>query len=294
MPPQIGPVRTVKSPLESIWEVASGGMTSRLRFTLITLFLNNFPSNSNGGIQGIPAYVDTKTNDYGHIACTLLCAKDVVCPYHKTNPTFNPELQRQQSYKPMDYISPAELQEIQAARDVKCEKKGNNFVVPEGKGKYCFLCASEELGLTVPVIGADNFNEIVFTTSFGPSVGVLWSVLVFEHIVFAIKFFVMSLIPDVTDEIEDQLVGHDTYRRRLAMSRNVKPHESVSSYKPQAGLVASLDAVNAQSGTALDVDDDSWDPRPMTLEMVKQTFAGQHEVQYSQSKRNQALNSGEV
>jgi hypothetical protein len=54
------------------------------------------------------------------------------------------------------------------------------------------------------------------------------------------------------------------------------------------------------------------DPRPMTLEMVKQTFAGQHEVhyhklvnmnnesyvvikvQYSQSKRNQALNSGEV
>jgi hypothetical protein len=157
-------------------------------------FLNNFPSNSNGGIQGIPSYVDTKTNDYGHIACTLLCAKDVVCPYHKTNPTFNPELRRQQSYKPMDYISPAQLQEIQAARDVKCEKKGNNFVVPEGKGKYCFLCASEELGLTVPVIGADNFNEIVFTTSFGPSVGVLWSVLVFEHIVFAIKFFVMSLV----------------------------------------------------------------------------------------------------
>jgi len=37
------------------------------------------------------------------------------------------------------------------------------------------------------------------------------------------------------------------------MSRNVKPHESVSSYKPQTGLVASLDAVNAQSGTALDV-----------------------------------------
>jgi hypothetical protein len=50
----------------------------------------------------------------------------------------------------------------------------------------------------------------------------------------------------------------------------------------------------------------------MTLEMVKKTFAGQHEVhyhklthmndesyvmikvQYSQSKRNQALNSGEV
>ena len=50
----------------------------------------------------------------------------------------------------------------------------------------------------------------------------------------------------------------------------------------------------------------------MTLEMVKQTFSGQHEVhyhklvhmnnesyvvikvQYSQSKRNQALNSGDV
>jgi hypothetical protein len=53
-------------------------------------------------------------------------------------------------------------------------------------------------------------------------------------------------------------------------------------------------------------------PRPMTLEMVRQTFAGQHEVHnhklvdmnnesyvvikvhYTQSKRNQALNSGEV
>jgi hypothetical protein len=59
-------------------------------------------------------------------------------------------------------------------------------------------------------------------------------------------------IPDVTAEIEDQLVGHDTYRRRLAMSRNVKKHDSSApSTKPQTGLVASLDAVNAQSGTPL-------------------------------------------
>jgi hypothetical protein len=59
-------------------------------------------------------------------------------------------------------------------------------------------------------------------------------------------------IPDVTAEIEDQLVGHDTYRRRLAMSRNVKQHDNgAHSIKPQTGLVASLDAVNAQSGTDL-------------------------------------------
>jgi hypothetical protein len=58
-------------------------------------------------------------------------------------------------------------------------------------------------------------------------------------------------IPDVTAEIEDQLVGHDTYRRRMAMSRNVKHDKSGPSYKLQTGLVASLDAVNAQSGTAL-------------------------------------------
>jgi hypothetical protein len=39
----------------------------------------------------------------------------------------------------------------------------------------------------------------------------------------------------------------------MAMSRNVKHDKSGPSYKLQTGLVASLDAVNAQSGTALDV-----------------------------------------
>jgi len=253
--------------------------------------LNNFPSNSSGGSQNIPAYVDVITSEYGHIACTLLCTDDKKCPYAKSNPTFNPELQRKESFLPMDYISPDDLRKIQAASSVKCVRTNGAYKPPKGED-FCFLCASEELELSVPVIGLDYFNEIVFTTAFGPSVAVLWAVLVFEHIVFAIKFFVMALIPDVTAAIEDQLVGHETYRRRLAMSRSVKKHDNVPSYKPQTGLVASLDAVNAQSGTSLPLDPDEWDPRPMTVAMIKQTFSGQHEVHYA--KTNQPLNSGGV
>jgi hypothetical protein len=50
------------------------------------------------------------------------------------------------------------------------------------------------LELTQPVVGVDHFNEIVFTTAFGPSVAALWAILIFEHIVFIIKFFVMAMV----------------------------------------------------------------------------------------------------
>jgi hypothetical protein len=93
----------------------------------------------------------------------------------------------------MDYISPETLQSIQASKTVKCEKNGGEYRPPTGK-EYCFLCPSEDLELTVPVVGADNFNEIVLTTVFGPNVAGVWAILIFEHIVFIIKFFVMALV----------------------------------------------------------------------------------------------------
>jgi hypothetical protein len=156
-------------------------------------FMSNQPSTPSGDLQDIPAYMDITTYEYGMIACTLLCAKGVVCPYSKNFPMFNPELQRKQAHLPMDYISPDKLLQIQASRSVSCVKVGSNFQPPEGKD-YCFLCPSTALELTQPVIGADHYNEIVFTTAFGPSVAALWTILVFEHIIFVIKFFVMAMV----------------------------------------------------------------------------------------------------
>jgi hypothetical protein len=155
-------------------------------------FLNNFASS--GNISDFPAYTSVKTYEYGMIACTLLCAPGVECPYSQKQPKFNPQLQREESFKPMDYISPSLLNQIQLSASVKCVKDDKLVYGPPGDNKYCFLCPSEDLELTVPVIGLDNFNEIVFTTAFGPSVAALWSVLIFEHVVFFIKFLVMALV----------------------------------------------------------------------------------------------------
>jgi hypothetical protein len=156
-------------------------------------FMNNFGPSSSSGIHDIPAYVDTTTYEYGMISCTLFCTTPETCPYSKDNPKFNPELRRVQQHVPMDYISPATLQAIQDSKSVKCVKIGGNYKPPQGKD-FCFVCTSEDLELTVPVIGVDNFNEIVFTTAFGPSVAALWTILIFEHLVFIIKFFVMALV----------------------------------------------------------------------------------------------------
>lgn len=156
-------------------------------------FMDNFAPTPSAALQDIPAYIDVTTYEYGMIACTLLCAKGVQCPYSKEFPMFNPALQRKQAYLPVDYISPDVLQQIQASKTVKCEKVSGRFQPPEGK-KYCFLCPSESLELTQPVVGTDNFNEIVFTTAFGPSVAALWAILIFEHIIFIIKFFVMAMV----------------------------------------------------------------------------------------------------
>jgi hypothetical protein len=156
-------------------------------------FMNNFGPSSTSSIQDIPAYVDVSTYEYGMISCTLVCKDPSTCPYSRTNPTFNPALRRVQPHVPMDYIPPETLQRIQDARAVKCIKSGSNYRTPDDKD-YCFICASEDLELTTPVVGQDNFNEIVFTTTFGPSVAALWSILVFEHIIFIIKFFVMALV----------------------------------------------------------------------------------------------------
>jgi len=156
-------------------------------------FMNNFSPSGTGGLQDIPAYVNVTTYEYGMIACTLYCAKGTQCPYSKDFPTFNPALVRKEAHVPMDYISPAVLQHIQDSRAVKCVKFGNIYQPPEGE-KYCFLCPNEDLELTQPVVGVDHFNEIVFTTAFGPSVAALWAILIFEHIVFIIKFFVMAMV----------------------------------------------------------------------------------------------------
>ena len=219
-------------------------------------FLNNFPSS---GSQDIPAYQRTTVNDYGMMSCSLFCDPKKVpsCPYSKTNPTFNPKVARSDAFKPMDYIDPVQLGKIQASQSVKCELKDTGYQPPEGSiHGYCFLCPETNLVLTVPVTGVDYYNEVVFSTMFGPSVAAVWAVLVFEHIILIIKFIVMAMvsyppppqspfisehifhvpifdpllnrayyyntsqqIPDVTDDIEDQLVGHETYRSRLAMSR---------------------------------------------------------------------------
>jgi len=254
-------------------------------------FLNNFASS--GNISDFPAYTSVKTYEYGMIACTLLCAPGVECPYSQKQPKFNPQLQREESFKPMDYISPSLLNQIQLSASVKCVKDDKLVYGPPGDNKYCFLCPSEDLELTVPVVGLDNFNEIVFTTAFGPSVAALWSVLIFEHVVFFIKFLVMALIPDITEEIENQLQGHDTYRRRLAMKRNVGNgrDETGTVEQIRSNLVAALEP---DALSKLPEDNELWDPRPMTLDMVKQVFAGSHEVTYTAKRKNQALNESNV
>jgi hypothetical protein len=156
-------------------------------------FMNNFGPSSTSSIQDIPAYTNVTTYEYGMISCTLVCKDGETCPYSKSNPKFNPELIRKQPYQPMDYISPETLQSIQASKTVKCEKNGGGYQPPAGK-EYCFLCPSEDLELTVPVVGTDNFNEIVLTTAFGPNVAGVWAILIFEHVIFIIKFFVMALV----------------------------------------------------------------------------------------------------
>ena len=161
-------------------------------------FLSNRPNPqtpppANNPLLNIPANVEVRTLEYGMISCSLFCAKDVVCPYSQRFPKFNPKLQRSDVFKPMDYIDPAVFRTIQAARDVACVKVGNQYR-PPGNAAYCFLCPSEQLSLTPLTGGDDVFNEIVFTTLFGPSVAVLWAILIFEHVVFGIKFIVMAMV----------------------------------------------------------------------------------------------------
>ncbi len=55
-------------------------------------------------------------------------------------------------------------------------------------------------------------------------------------------------IPDISDDIQDQLLGHDTYRRRLAMARNVRKSQQESGAEQvRANLVASLGVPNEES-----------------------------------------------
>lgn len=206
--------------------------------------------------------------EYGMISCTLFCKDKAACPYSKENPKFNPLLKRKDPFKPEDYIAPATLKAIQDSQSVVCEKqKSGSYAPPSGKD-YCFLCPSADLSLTPLFAPSDDYNEIVFTTKNGPTVAVLWTILIFEHVVFIIKFFVMAVvrpqltcitphcerldlmlsrpasfletdaapqIPDVTDDIEEQLTGHDTFRRRLAMQRSVRrPHRA--SEQPKSNL----------------------------------------------------------
>jgi hypothetical protein len=169
------------------------------RFTTPTVmhawnpFMNPFPSPPSFNSEP-PAYVPVRTSEYGMISCSLICDSKSVCPYSRNSPTFNPRLKRERAFRPMDYISPADLEEIQKAKDVVCIKGADQQFRPPAGSKYCFLCPDENLVPTQLVVGVDNFNEIVFTTAFGPSVAVLWTVLIFEHIVFVIKFFVMAIV----------------------------------------------------------------------------------------------------
>jgi hypothetical protein len=162
-------------------------------------FLNNFPASPppqpspTNPLVNTPAYRSVETYEYGMVSCSLICDNKDNCPYSRDNPTFNPKLQREVAFKPMDYISPATLKAIQDKSEVKCLKRNNQYGPPEGE-PYCFLCPSVDLQLTQLVVGADFYNEIVFTTSFGPTVAVLWSILVFEHVIFMIKFVVMAVV----------------------------------------------------------------------------------------------------
>jgi hypothetical protein len=221
-------------------------------------------------VLGESAYVPRSMYEYGMISCTLVCKDKAACPYAKENPKFNPLLKRKDPFKPEDYIAPGTLKAIQDSQTVACVKSGSGYAPPANQD-YCFLCPSVDLSLTPLFAGSDDFNEIVFTTKHGPTVAVLWTILIFEHVVFIIKFFVMAVvhprflcitphcerldlqfllcrpssflqsdaapqIPDVTDDIEEQLTGHDTFRHRLAMQRSVRrPHRP--SEQPKSNLV---------------------------------------------------------
>lgn len=130
------------------------------------------------------------------MSCSLFCdpAQVPICPYSKTNPTFNPKVARSDAFKPMDYIDPDQLQKIQASQSVKCVLNAKGEYQPPASSAYCFVCPDTDLALTVPVTQLDVYNEIVFTTMFGPSAAALWTILIFEHIVLIIKFIVMALV----------------------------------------------------------------------------------------------------
>lgn len=162
-------------------------------------FLNNvatpapLPADSNP-LLNVPAYRDVRTSEYGMMSCTLFCRDRKRCPYSQDNPKFHPKVKRDETFRPMDYISPQELADIQNARDVTCVKGSNNQYGPPTGQNYCFVCPSADLELTPLAGGVDNYNEIVFTTLFGPTVAVVWSILIFEHIVLCIKFIVMAAV----------------------------------------------------------------------------------------------------
>lgn len=182
-------------------------------------FLNNFapppPSpllNPQNPLLDVPAYRDVRTSEYGMMSCTLFCRDSSRCPYSQDNPRFNPKLRRDDDYRPMDYISPQQLRDIQNARDVSCVKSGGNQYSPPTGQNYCFLCPSADLELTPLAGGVDIYNEIVFTTLFGPSVAVVWSILIFEHIVLFIKFIVMAAVRLYSFPF---IICYENYSRRL-------------------------------------------------------------------------------
>jgi hypothetical protein len=54
-------------------------------------------------------------------------------------------------------------------------------------------------------------------------------------------------IPDITSDIEEQLTGQDTYRRKLAMSKHVRSTAEHTSNQQSSKLVESLGPANQES-----------------------------------------------
>jgi len=152
-----------------------------------------------------------------------------LCPYsfpaNAKEAAFDPTTNEKSVGVPKDYIPYQVLNALAktASQNIQCSAATPTDPVgtpPVGK-PYCFDCSvlsEPQFSANVPQY-LPHF--IVFNSLNGPNVvGLLWAIFIFEHLVLMIKVFVMALVPDISDDVQELIDGQREYLEKQALEKD--------------------------------------------------------------------------
>ena len=201
-----------------------------------------------------PPVTFAKNQDYGAINCRLGCNDNLtpelitafyanpadtslpdknanLCPYRfpktSSEANFDPTLNSGTVGVPVDYIPYQVLNALRktAQQNIQCTPVNPKAVVgvPPVDKPYCFDCSVLEeppFSYNVPLFQP---QFIVFNSLNGPNVvGLLWAIFIFEHLVLVIKVFVMAVVPDISDDVQELIDGQHEYLENQALLKDRK------------------------------------------------------------------------